>query len=420
MFEIVRSNERLRVLWLATVASKVGAGLRQIALPWLVLVLTGSPLQLGIVVALQAAPAAVFAPLLGHVVDRRPRKRLLVAGAVGTGSAPLALALVGAAGTLSIVHVYAMMLVLSVSETLSYLSRRATMPTFVDDERLDEANALVYGTGAAVSLGAILTGGVLTDLFGAVSVLGASSLATLVGAAILLRLSLPAREYRPLAAGSVVEDLRAGARTIRRTPVVLTVLLTGMAINLFVVPLSSVVLPVIGEDIFGRALAFTLLLAGFRAGTVAGNWLVGELSWSSTRKYTTGIGATGVTFVCTGLAGHALTGSVAVPETLALGALTSLLVAVGLVQPFYNVSGTSIVQSAVADEQRGTVLSVNNAAMEASFPLPLLAAGYVLGQVSPFGVLALAGLGALGVWAVTAWLLSAPRVPVATSDAGTG
>lgn len=411
MLQIIRSNPRLRVLWLATVASKVGAGLRQIALPWLVLVLTGSPLQLGIVVALQAAPAAVFAPLLGHVVDRRRRKRLLIAGAIGTGAAPLALAIIGALDVLAIVHVYALMLVLSLFETLSYLSRRATMPTFVEDDRLDEANALMYGTGAAVSLVAVLSGGVLTDLFGAVAVLGASGAVTLLGAGILLRLSLPSREFRPLAVRSVVRDLGDGVRIIRRTPLVLTVLLTGMAINLFVVPLSSVVLPVIGEDIFGQALAFTLLLAGFRAGTVAGNWVVGRLSWSSWHKYTAGIGATGVTFVGTGLIGFVLVeAGFSVPPTVALGVLTCLLMIVGLVQPFYNVSGTSIVQSAVSDEQRGTVLSVNNAAMEASFPLPLIAAGYVLGYVSGFTLLAVAGVGVLVLWVVTIRHVSTTRM----------
>lgn len=401
MFDIVRQNSSLRVLWLATVSSKIGAGLRQIALPWLVLVLTGSSLQLGIVVALQAAPAALFAPLLGHLVDRRPRKRLLILGAVGTGSAPLGVAAVGAAGALSIGHVYAMMLVLSLFETLSYLARRSTIPTFVADENLDEANALLYGTGAAVSLAAVLAGGALTDWIGAVAVLGASGAVTLSGVAFLSLLSLPPREVRPLAVGSVATDLREGVVVIRQTPVVLTVLLTGMAINLFVVPLSSVVLPVVGDEVFGQAVAFTVLLAGFRAGTLAGNGVVARLSWPSRRKYAVGIGATGIAFLGTGLAGTALADSV-----VALALLATALFGVGLVQPFYNVSGTSLIQSAVPDEQRGTVLSVNNAAMEVSFPLPLVGAGFALGFLSPFTLLVFAGAGALLVWLGTHWLLN--------------
>lgn len=406
MFDIIRQNSSLRLLWLATAASKVGAGLRQIALPWLVLVLTGSSLQLGIVVALQAAPAALFAPLLGHLVDRRPRKRLLILGAVGTGAAPLCVAAVGAVGLLGIVHVYGMMLVLSLFETLSYLARRSAVPTFVADENLDEANAVLYGTGAAVSLAAVLTGGALTDSFGAVAVLGASGTVTLLGAVLLLRLSLPRRELRPLAADSVVNDLREGVAVIRQTPVVLTVLLTGMAINLFVVPLSSVVLPVVGEEVFGQAVAFTALLAGFRAGKLAGNGVVARLSWTSRRKYAAGIGATGVTLLGTGLAGTALT------DTLpSLVALATMLFGVGLVQPLYNVSGTSIIQSAVTDEQRGTVLSVNNAAMELSFPLPLVGAGFVLAFVSPFALLAFAGTGTLLVWLGTRWLLAGSTMP---------
>lgn len=404
MFDIIRQNSSLRVLWLATVTSKIGAGLRQIALPWLVLVLTGSSLQLGIVFALQAAPAAVFAPLLGHLVDRRPRKRLLIVGAVGTGGAPLGLAIVGAAGLLGIVHVYTMMLVLSLFETLSYLTRRSTIPTFVADESLDEANALLYGTGAAVSLAAVLAGGALTDRVGAVAVLGASGVVTLSGVALLFRLSLPPRERRPLAVGSVAADLREGVAVIRHTPVVLTVLLTGMAINLCVVPLSSVILPVVGEEVFGQAVAFTVLLSGFRAGTLVGNGVVARLSWPSKRKYAVGIGATGGTLLVTGLVGLPLTD--AGSGLVALIALCPMLFGVGLVQPLYNVSGTSIIQAAVDDEQRGTVLSVNNAAMEVSFPFPLVGSGYALGHVSPFTLLAFAGVGALTLWVITRWLLA--------------
>jgi sugar phosphate permease len=114
-----------------------------------------------------------------------------------------------------------------------------------------------------------------------------------------------------------------------------------------------------------------------------------------------------VTFFVTGFAGLALVGNgFAVPRVASLSVLTVLLFAVGLVQPFYNVSGTSIVQSAVPDEQRGTVLSVNNAAMEASFPLPLIGAGYVLAHISPFSLLLVAGVGSLVLWLVTTWLLS--------------
>ena len=67
-----------RLYWTGQVTSRVGTWMQQVSLPWLVLVLGGSPLELGIVAALEFAPSMVLAPLGGVVADRIDKRRAIV------------------------------------------------------------------------------------------------------------------------------------------------------------------------------------------------------------------------------------------------------------------------------------------------------------------------------------------------------
>ena len=59
-----------RLLWLGEAISILGDQFALIALPWLALVLTGSALALGGVMALMAIPRALFMLVGGVMVDR--------------------------------------------------------------------------------------------------------------------------------------------------------------------------------------------------------------------------------------------------------------------------------------------------------------------------------------------------------------
>src|SRR5919197_1549812 len=59
-----------RRYWYGQIVSLVGTWMQSVSQPWLVLLLGGSPIQLGLVLALQYAPAMVLAPIGGVLADR--------------------------------------------------------------------------------------------------------------------------------------------------------------------------------------------------------------------------------------------------------------------------------------------------------------------------------------------------------------
>src|SRR3970040_26633 len=76
---VALSVRNYRLYWSGQIVSLVGTWMQSVSQPWLVLLLGGSPIQLGIVLALQFAPSMVLAPLGGVIADRGDQRRLLMA-----------------------------------------------------------------------------------------------------------------------------------------------------------------------------------------------------------------------------------------------------------------------------------------------------------------------------------------------------
>lgn len=399
---LVLRRRAFGLVWVTEAAGAVGSGLSGVALPWLVLTVTGSPLGLGLAFALRSAPDVVVAPAIGHLLDTRARRPVLFAAEVLTGALVAALGLAAAAGALTTPWLFGAMLALSVLGNAAHNARRAALPA-VAGEELDAANAWFDGTRSALSVAFLLTGGALTATVGAPRTLVAAGAAPALGALALLALRRPLREGDADGGGDgLLDGAWTGLRAVVGTPRIRFLLGVGVAINLLVVPVPSVVLPTLGRETFASPLALTLLLGGFRGGAVAGNWAVGRVEASRRATLAAGILAVGATTVLAGAAGVALPHGTGVGPTLLV--VVALLTLAGAGQPLYNVPMSSMLQTAAPEERRGRVVTLTNSLLQASFPVPLLVAGALLTQVPAFVLLAAEGAGLVALGAGVRWL----------------
>src|SRR5512138_137842 len=76
------SVRNFRLLWIGEGISLLGDTFYLIALPWLVLQLTGSALALGTIMALASIPRAVFMLVGGAFVDRYSPRSVMIASNV--------------------------------------------------------------------------------------------------------------------------------------------------------------------------------------------------------------------------------------------------------------------------------------------------------------------------------------------------
>lgn len=93
-------NRRFRLLWTGSTVSTLGDGAAWVALAWTVYELEASASAVGALLVAYTAPVLLGGPLVGVVLDRVDRRRLLVADNLVRGAATAAVPLLYALGRL--------------------------------------------------------------------------------------------------------------------------------------------------------------------------------------------------------------------------------------------------------------------------------------------------------------------------------
>jgi MFS family permease len=384
-----------RLYWSGQVVSLVGTWMQQVSLPWLVLALGGTPIQLGVVAVLQFGPALVLGPFGGVLADRVDKRHALMATQLAASAQALVLFALTATGVVEIPIVMVMALWLGLVNAVDMPLRQAMAAELVPRHMLTNAIALnsmafnsarVVGpalAGVIIAIGASLTG---SDVTGVAVNLGMNTLtygAVLIG---LVRMD-PAKirqPDRPEAHPPVLASLAEGIRYAWRTPLVLwcLVLLGGIAAFGFnfqiLLPLFSTRVLDLGADGYGA------LFAAMGAGSLAGSI---TLAFLHQRRALRLMFAGGVAFVAL-LVGLAAAREVWLAAPLIVGAGYASMLMINTVN--------ATVQANVSDELRGRVMSLYVTVFAGSAPLGSLFAGAVAeGWGTPTAFLAGAVLSAL-------------------------
>src|SRR6188474_3680823 len=76
--DLLRSNRSFRQLWLGQVVSQMGDWFDTIALYTIILTLTGSGRDVGLLLVARFVPSFLFGPLAGVVADRFSRQKIMI------------------------------------------------------------------------------------------------------------------------------------------------------------------------------------------------------------------------------------------------------------------------------------------------------------------------------------------------------
>ena len=138
-------NTNFRWLLGGGLVSMLGDQFSMLALPWLVLSLTGDSLSLGIAVALMGAPRDVLILLGGTVADRYSPRRVLLLSKYANAVILLALAGLLMLDQASLALAYAAALALGVASAFGIPAGTAILPQAVPAQLLQKANGLQMG-----------------------------------------------------------------------------------------------------------------------------------------------------------------------------------------------------------------------------------------------------------------------------------
>jgi MFS family permease len=164
-FRAVLRIRNFRLLWIGQGISVLGDQFYLIALPWLVLQLTGDALAVGTVLALVAFPRALFMLVGGALIDRfSPRKVMLASDALRLALVTL-LTLLILTGLIQMWMLYGFALLFGLVAVFFYPAQPALIPQLVEEEQLQIGNVLNMGTPQlGLFAGPVLAGGLIALL----------------------------------------------------------------------------------------------------------------------------------------------------------------------------------------------------------------------------------------------------------------
>lgn len=268
-------NRSYRYLWLGQVGHSASIWMEQVVRPLLVLHLTGSALQVGLLVAVRMAPLLIFGLIAGAVADRYNKRRVMLGCQIGALLMQLTLGLLILSGLVEVWHVFVTGFLSGAATAFERPARQALLPRLVPREDLLNALAL---NNAAMNImrvgGAGLAGLLLIPFdYGEVYLLDALIYLGIIWTT--LRVVVPedgtTRKHRE----SLLSDLLEGFRYMSANRKVLY--LVAMALILFILghPYQQVFIPLIAIDVLGvgrSGVGWMLALTG--VGALAGSLTV--------------------------------------------------------------------------------------------------------------------------------------------------
>jgi len=399
-------------VWLMSGGAISGLGdqFTLIALPWLVLKLTGDPVALGMAIALMGIPRAILILFGGALVDRyAPKRILMLSKHVNTVLLGLLDILVYSGHAhLSVVLVLA--LGLSLASAFSIPAGTSMLPHAVAPQHLQAANGMMMGLRQVTMLAGPLLAGLLFALAGDGSdgprhmrglalAFGFDCLSFAVSAWTLSKVE--PRPFVPAPAQPVLRAVADGLAAVWRDALLRSCFLYWGLCACIVGGVMQVALPLLASSRLHGAAALGLLMGAHGAGALAG------MAASSVvkRRPGRGLGLGMTLLLIDGSAGLLLA---------PLGSITAswqgvlIIATIGVLGGYVQVAVFTWIQQRVPRELLGRTMSLFMFIFMGLAPLAAALAGWIASRVALSVLFGGAGLCLAGC-ALLAWLFTPVR-----------
>jgi MFS family permease len=404
-FRSLGNHRNYRIFFAGQLVSLAGSWMQNVALAWLVLELSGSPLAVGALVFCRFVPFTIFGLAAGVVADRIDSRRLVMGTQGAALLVSIALAVVTLTGTATLPVVYILAALGGVTLAFDAPGRQSLTYQMVGPHELPNAIALNAGlfNGSRV-IGPAIAGVVIAAFgTGICFVLNAFSFfAVLAALASLRQEELHFVERDP--STRVIEGMRRALAFVRHDPQLRAVLTVVMIVSTVgfnfhvLVPLLAADTLEVGPEGFG------LLSAVFGLGALVGALVTASFRRASWRLFS--IGATGFGVLALALA--------PVESTALAGAL---LFGVGVSFTLFAANANALVQLGAPDQLRGRLIGLYLFAFVGLAPIGGLLTGWLAelgGTPLAFTVAGVTSLATIGVASLRRAQAQTPATAVAS------
>lgn len=379
---LVRSNPRFARLFAAHAVSRAGDAFNTVALLVLVFDLTGSGTGVAGTVAFEVLPVLLLGPIAGVVVDRYPRRTVMIAADALRAVLVAALAMFDS----SLALAYAVAFGLSCGTIAFNPAASSLLPDVVDEDDLVDANAALWTVAVLAQIVLAPTAGAMIAAVGVSAAFGVNAASYVLSALLLVGLRAGrTRQERDHSGWSAVS---AGVRSVRAVPLLRRLAIVQVLASLSAGATSGLLVVLAADSLDLGPSGFGFLLAAIGGGAALGPTLFRTRISPGDRRWLFGP--------------FAVRGAV----DLALGATTSPLVA-GVGLGAYGMSTSTgmvayqaTLQTAVPPEVRGRAFAFYDVLWNAARLLSLGLGGILADAIGIRAVYVVGGvllIGAAGV-----------------------
>ena len=378
------SNPNFRLLWAGNAISWTGDQFYLVALPWVILQLTGSSIVLGTITMMAAIPRAALMLLGGAVTDRISPRRIMMLTACSRTILVASISVLLWMHMLQLWQLYILALGFGIADAFAGPAAQAYLPSLVATDQLAAANAVSQSTVQITTLVAPGPAGLFIKAFGTAwaFLIDAISFLFIIGA--LWRLPDPPSAAVGGPRRNVLRSIFDGLDYVKSDVVLTSLMLVVSVLNFAISGPASVGIAFIAKQKFGTPLAFGLLMSALAAGGLMGTLLAGLTKHRKRGRLLLIVStAIGICLGSIGLLNHA-------------PLLGGVLFVMSGTAAFLNVQLIAWFQQRVEQAMMGRVMSVLMFASIGLMPFSLAAAGVAVKWSVP-GTFIVAGVMVLAV-----------------------
>jgi MFS family permease len=343
-------SRNFRLFWLGQVVSVIGTAVQVVAEGWLIYDLTQSTLWLGLVGLLALLPVIPISLLGGVLIDRVPRRKLILATQCGLMAQALVFAMLAQSGAIRLWHIVVLYFVFGAILAIDHPARRAFLVQLVEEEDLANAvalNATIFNMSSLIGYAAaglmIASVGVgVTMFFNAATYLAPITALLSIRVADIGADRPVQGEARKALGGALLE----GLATLWRQPAILGAISVMAVAGGLAAPVFGL-MPAYAEEVLHTdAVGLGILMAAGALGSIFGTVVAARLGAHGRGRTLVGMGLT-------------------LPWLIVLFALASnlwtaciILVLIGCALLVLQSLAITLVQIHIPDRVRGRVMSV--------------------------------------------------------------
>jgi MFS family permease len=358
-------NRHFRNLILGGTISMFGDQFYLVALPWLVLQLTGSKVALGTVLTLAAVPRAVLMLIGGAISDRSSPRRLLFITSLARTFLVAGIAALLWMNSIALWHIYLLSFLFGIADAFAIPALSAILPVLVERHNLTKANSVLQSSMQVTMITGPAPAGVLIKKLGTMWAFFIDAISFIFILVALWSIPDPKKEGSHHANKNVWHTIVEGVRYVHSDIAMRTLMGVATAMNFCILGPVMVGLAALAKDLFGSASAYGAMFSAFAAGGLAGSVFAG------TRKQR----KRGIMILFLGIWLGMLLAIVGLLHNL--WALCFDMFLMGLASGYSSVHITAWYQERVEPTVMGRVMSLRMFTIFGTMPISLAISGFV-------------------------------------------